>query len=420
MQGQGGADSERLLAAATLKHWVAYDLEGYVPRSDPLPRPASAACDTGSDLEPGPGCTRFNFNAVSEALRSCLLSCKRLTALLQHVNNRDLFSFYSAPFLSAIEAGARSIMCAYSGILGAPACGSPLINSMLRDALHWDGHVVSDCTALELMGDVKFDNCQPPYPPTTCKPDYFPGHNFTHGVADTANAALSAGTDTNCGPLYRMWLSTLLANGSVSAAAVDQSVTRLLRTHFKLGLLDPSGPSRPYSLLGAADVDTPAHRQLALNAARASLVLLKNDNNTLPLPNYGRGLKIAFIGPHANATDALLSNYHGENRLVYKHSPLAAALARGLDVTYAQGCNICDTPTPNNFPCTTLHYNTSGIADAAAAAAAADVAVLFVGSDQTTEAENFDRQSITLAGVQELLLKAILASNPNTIGGCRR
>jgi beta-D-xylosidase 4 len=150
------------------------------------------------------------------------------------------------------------------------------------------------------------------------------------------------------------------------------------------------------------------------------LVLLKNDNSTLPLPNYGLGLKIAFIGPHANATDALLSNYHGENRLVYQHSPLSAALARGLDVTYAQGCNICDTPTPNNFPCTTLHYNTSGIADAAAAAAAADVAVLFVGSDQTTEAENFDRQSITLAGVQELLLKAILASNPNTIGGCRR
>ena len=72
-QGQGGADSERLLAAATLKHWVAYDLEGYVPRSDPLPRPASAFCDTGSDLEPGPGCTRFNFNAVSIALMLALV-----------------------------------------------------------------------------------------------------------------------------------------------------------------------------------------------------------------------------------------------------------------------------------------------------------------------------------------------------------
>ena len=67
-QGQGGADPDRLLAAATLKHWVAYDLEGYVPRSDPLPRPPSATCETQSDLDPGtPGCTRFNFNAVSAA-----------------------------------------------------------------------------------------------------------------------------------------------------------------------------------------------------------------------------------------------------------------------------------------------------------------------------------------------------------------
>ena len=73
LQGQGGADSERLLAAATLKHWVAYDLEGYVPRSDPLPPPASAFCDTGSDLDPGPGCTRFNFNAVSIALMLALV-----------------------------------------------------------------------------------------------------------------------------------------------------------------------------------------------------------------------------------------------------------------------------------------------------------------------------------------------------------
>jgi beta-glucosidase-like glycosyl hydrolase len=307
-------------------------------------------------------------------------------------------------------------MCAYSGIRGAPACGSDLINKMLRDALRWDGHVVSDCTALELMGDFKWDDCQPPYPPTMCKPYYFPGHNFTQGIIETTKVALASGTDANCGPLYRMWLSTLLANGSVPESAIDKSVTRILRSHVKLGLLDPKGPSRPYSQLGAADVDTSAHRQLALDAARESLVLLKNKNNTLPLQNQGRGIKLAFIGPHANATDSLLSNYHGENHLVYKHSPLAAALTRGLDVTYAHGCSICDTPTPNNFPCTTLHYDETGIPSAAEAAAAADVAVLFIGSDQTTEAENFDRQNITLAGVQELLLKAVLAANSKTIG----
>ena len=67
--------------------------------------------------------------------------------------------YYAAPFIAAVSAGARSIMCAYSAVQGAAACGSPLLNSMLRDALAWDGHVVSDCTTIELMGDAKFDNC---------------------------------------------------------------------------------------------------------------------------------------------------------------------------------------------------------------------------------------------------------------------
>jgi hypothetical protein len=111
-QGQGGVDPDRLLAAATLKHWVAYDLEGYVPRSDPRPRPPSASCDTASDLDPGPGCTRFNFNAVSILfLPKCAFQIvNRNSNVAQHVNNRDLLSYYSAPFLAAIEAGARSIM----------------------------------------------------------------------------------------------------------------------------------------------------------------------------------------------------------------------------------------------------------------------------------------------------------------------
>ena len=134
VQGEGGADPAHLLAAATLKHWVAYDMEGYIPRTDPQPRPASATCDT-----PG-GCQRWNFDAL--------------------VNARDLNGYYAAPFVAAVSAGARSIMCAYSAVQGAAACGSPLLNSMLRDALAWDGHVVSDCTAIELMGDAKYDNCK--------------------------------------------------------------------------------------------------------------------------------------------------------------------------------------------------------------------------------------------------------------------
>lgn len=198
-------------------------------------------------------------------------------------------------------------MCAYSGWQGEPACGSGYLNAELRTGMRWDGHVVSDCTAIELMGDAKYDGCSPPYPPVSCKPDPFNGHNYTHGVVETAQVALAAGTDVNCGPFYRQWLGGLLANGSIAAAAVDTAVERVYRSALRLGLLDPSA-GQVYPALGADVVDSLAHRALALRAARESLVLLVNSHNALPLPNGGAGLRLAFIGPHANTTQSFLAN----------------------------------------------------------------------------------------------------------------
>ena len=164
-------------------------------------------------------------------------------------------------------------------------------------------------------------------------------------------------------------------------------------------------------------VDSPKHRALALRAAHEAMImtLLKNNNKLLPLQ---KGLKLAFIGPHANATQAMLSNYHGVNELVDEHSPLQAATARGLEVIYARGCNICDIVPVGfpNIPCPPGRAtDKTGFDEASQAAAAADVAVVFVGSDQTTEAENFDRDTLTLPGVQEELLKRVLAANPRTV-----
>ena len=128
---------------------------------------------------------------------------------------------------------------------------------MLREELGWDGHVVSDCTAIELMGDAKYDGCAPPYPPVDCKPDPFSGHNFTHGVVETANVAFTAGVDSNCGPFYRMWLGALAANGSVAQADVDLAVTRVYRTAVRLGLLDDPAEGRPYAQLDAEGLEHP-------------------------------------------------------------------------------------------------------------------------------------------------------------------
>ena len=263
------------------------------------------------------------------------------------------------------------------------------------------------------MSDQKWDQCQPPFPPLSCAPDGFSGHNYSQGAVGAVNAALGAGVDVNCGPLYRMWLAGLVANGSVAEALLDVSVARVYTTAMSLGLLDTAVP-QVYAGYGAESVDSAEHRALALRAAQESLVLLKNDG-VLPL---APGLKLAFIGPHANATQDFLSNYHGSNTLVDAHSPLAVARARGWAVSYARGCNICDVTPPGfpNMPCPPgAASNASMIPAAAAAAAAADVAILFVGLDQTSEAENFDRDTLALPGVQDALVAAVLAAQPNTV-----
>jgi len=144
-----------------------------------------------------------------------------------------------------------------------------------------------------------------------------PGHNFTFSAVETANAALAAGTDLNCGPFYQMWLAPpggLAANGSVPAALVAAAAARLYRSHFLLGLLDPPG-GKVYPALAPSTVDSQAHRDLARRAASESLVLSKNAGGALPLPGGGAGSELAFIGPHANATQDFLSNYHGTNTL---------------------------------------------------------------------------------------------------------
>jgi beta-D-xylosidase 4 len=389
LQGKGGPDPTHLLAASTAKHFISYDLEGYIPRTDPLPRPTTGTCDTSG------GCQRWNFDASPRP--------------------EDLSGYYAPPFQAAVSVGVRSIMCAYNAVYGQPACASDLLQSILRSnssSTSWDGHVVSDATAIELMGDSKWDDCKPPYPPLSCTPEPFNSHNYTHTVGETALAALNAGVDVNLGPFFHQWLEALVKNGTVPLSALETSVTRIYTTAIKLGLLDPKA-GQIYPNLPPSTVDSLEHRQLALLAAQESIVLLSNPQSLLPLKDT---LKFAFIGPHANSTQAFLSNYHGDNHLVNCHSPLQVAQSRGLDVTYSLGCNICDVIPPGfpNMPCTKA-TDTSGIAAAALVAAAADVAILFLGADQTSEAENFDRNDIGLLGVQEQLAQAVIAAQPKTI-----
>src|SRR6266581_2275324 len=203
------------------------------------------------------------------------------------VSLHDLADTYTPAFRATVmEAHADSVMCAYNSVRGEPACTNHLLFETLRNKWHFRGYVVSDCWAIS---------------------DLHQGHNFVLTLEQASALAVKAGTDLSCGPEFRVLpfsvQSRLLAPGDI-----DLAVKRLFEARFHLGMFDPP-ESVPWSKLTLADNDTPAHRQLALEAARKSIVLLKNERNTLPLKSSVKS--IAVIGPNADSLPVLLGNYNG-------------------------------------------------------------------------------------------------------------
>lgn len=229
------------------------------------------------------------------------------------VSPQDLETTYLPAFRAAlVEGGAGAVMCAYNSLHGTPACAADwLLDGRLRKDWGFKGFVVSDCDALY---------------------DMLHFHYFRPDEATAAAAALKAGHDLNCGNTYRA-LGQTLDRGEADEALLDRSLVRLFAARYRLGELER--PRRdPYARLGADDIGTPANRKLALEAARQSLVLLKNDRAALPLKPDTR---LAVIGPNADALAALEANYQGTS--LDPVTPLRGLRQRFGDVrvSYAQG-----------------------------------------------------------------------------------
>ena len=227
---------------------------------------------------------------------------------------RDLLNTYLPAFHAAmVEAKADSIMCAYNAIDGVPACASTeLLGKYLRGDWKFQGYVVSDCGAIR---------------------DIFGGHKYKPNAAEASAVAVKAGTDLTCGNEYRS-LVDAVKQGLITESEIDRSLERLFAARFKLGMFDP--PERlpwhyPYPV-----TDSEEHRKVALEAARQSIVLLKNEGSVLPLKASVR--KIAVIGPSADDPVALLGNYNGFS---WKHvTPLEGMgrqFAGKAEIHYALG-----------------------------------------------------------------------------------
>ncbi|HYW70898.1 MAG TPA: glycoside hydrolase family 3 C-terminal domain-containing protein [Pyrinomonadaceae bacterium] len=205
------------------------------------------------------------------------------------IDERDLRETYLPAFRATVmEAHASSVMCAYNRLNGEPACGNThLLVDVLRGEWGFNGYVVSDCGAID---------------------DIYQRHHFLKTAEEASALAVKRGTDIECGDSYRA-LVAAVKQGQISEAEIDTAVKRLFMARFRLGMFDPP-EMVPYARIPVSANDSPEHRQLALETARESMVLLKNDNHTLPL---SRDLKsIAIIGPNADDVPVLLGNYNGQ------------------------------------------------------------------------------------------------------------
>src|SRR5580704_12454002 len=248
--------------------------------------------------------------------------------LLRHrfnvdVSPHDLEDTYLPAFRAAVtEAHAQSVMCAYNSIDGAPACANTmLLRDHLRNAWHFDGYVVSDCAAVA---------------------DVNTGHHYAPDMVHAAAAAVKAGTDLECGFGQGQAFPALIDavhQNLITESELDTALHRLFRARFRLGMFDPPS-SYVYGRIPFSEDNSPQHRQLSLQAARESMVLLKNQDHILPLKS-GIG-RIAVAGPTAEFVQSLQGNYNGPPPdPVY---PLVGIEKRfsSAQIAYAQGSSLVE------------------------------------------------------------------------------
>ncbi len=255
-----------------------------------------------------------------------------------HASAHDMEDTYFPAFRATVmDAKVGSVMCAYNSLNGEPACANTdLLQRHLRQDWHFQGYVVSDCGAVT---------------------DIFQGHHYATSIEQATADAFKTGTDLICGvppqdrvKYEREGLKKAVQQGLLAESVLDTALRRLFEARIRLGMFDPPGMV-PYSGIKPSENDTEAHRQLAHQAARESIVLLKNANGLLPLKRAYR--TIAVIGPNADSIDALVGNYNGTpSKPVTILAGIQKRFAQSR-VIYAQGTGLVGPMTapiePKNF-----------------------------------------------------------------------
>jgi beta-glucosidase len=296
------------------------------------------------------------------------------------VSEHTLRSIYFPPFKAAVDAGVGTFMSAFNALNGVPTSANHFtLTKVLRDEWKFDGFVVSDYTAVKELIN----------------------HGYAANDKDAAWLALNAGVDMEMvSRLFNQHGPALLTEKKWSQATLDEAVRRILRIKFRLGLFEHPYVDESLEKTAYLSVDS---RAVAREIAAKSMVLLKNDRDTLPLAKTIGS--IAVIGPLADDKRSPLGWWSGDGRDEDTVTPLAGIrekVSRQTKVTYAKGCDV-------------LADDTSGFAEATAAARDADVAIVVVGEPKDFSGEAASRASLDLPGRQMDLVKEVARVGKPTI-----
>jgi beta-glucosidase len=293
----------------------------------------ASACAKHFAVHSGPEAGRHTFNAV--------------------IDEKDLRETYLYAFKKLVDAGVESIMCAYNRVNDEPCCtGKTLLQTILHKEWGFKGHVVTDCWALE---------------------DVWLRHKAIPNSVETAAAAIKAGVNLDCSYLLQDDVMKAIDQKLLTEKEVDGALAAILRTQVKLGFYDPPALN-PFNKYGKDSVSNNYHTMLARKMAQESMVLLKNNENILPL-NKNKYGAIMVVGPNAASLDALLGNYHGvSDKALNFVEGITAAVDPGTRVEYDQGCDYADT----------VHFGGTW------AAGNADITIAVIGLTPVYEGEEGD------------------------------
>ncbi|CAN1327184.1 Beta-D-xylosidase 4 [Linum perenne] len=301
LQQRDDGDEDRLKVAACCKHYTAYDVDNWK------------------------GVDRYHFNAI--------------------VTKQDMDDTFQPPFKSCvIDGNVASVMCSYNQVNGIPTCADPdLLAGVIRGQWKLNGYIVSDCDSLDV---------------------YYKSQRYTKTPEEAAAKAILAGLDLNCGTFLGEHTEAAVKAGLVDESAISKAVSNNFATLMRLGFFDGDPRSQLYGKLGPKDVCTEENQELAREAARQGIVLLKNNAGSLPLsPTSIKNL--AVIGPNANVTKTMIGNYEGTP---CKYTTPLQGLTASVATTYVAGCQ--------NVAC-----GTAQVEEAKKAAAGADATILVMGTD---------------------------------------